>query len=123
MYCFYRWIDGKSLGFYNMINIIINYILTNEFLKKLVSYIKNNLNIIYMSDIEKRIEERELSKKKYYIIRKLNNISGNLELLKHELEHEQTLEYHDLLKQEIEFYKIKLYEYSEVYFHLINKIK
>ena len=90
---------------------------------KLVSYIKNNLSIIFMSDIEKRIEERELSKKKYYIIRKLNNISGNLELLRHEIEHEQTLDYHELIKAEIEFYKIKLYEYSEVYFHLINKIK
>lgn len=74
-----------------------------------------------MSDIEKIIEERELSKKKYYIIRKLSNISGNLQLLNHELEHEQTHDYHELLKQEIEFYKTKLYEYSEVYFHLINK--
>ena len=74
-----------------------------------------------MSDIEKIIEERELSKKKYYIIRKLSNISGNLQLLNHELEHEQTRDYHELLKQEIEFYKTKLYEYSEVYFHLINK--
>ena len=74
-----------------------------------------------MSDIEKIIEERELSKKKYYIIRKLSNISGNLQLLNHELEHEQTHDYHKLLKEEIEFYKTKLYEYSEVYFHLINK--
>jgi hypothetical protein len=74
-----------------------------------------------MSDIEKIIEERDLSKKKYYIIRKLSNISGNLQLLNHELEHEQTHDYHELLKQEIKFYKIKLYEYSDVYFHLINK--
>ena len=66
-------------------------------------------------------EEKELSKKKYYIIRKLNNMSGNLELLNHELQHEQTNDYHKLLKEEIEFYKTKLYEYSEVYFNLINK--
>ena len=69
-----------------------------------------------MSDTEK-----ELSKKKYYIIRKLNNMSANLEMLRHELEHEQTNDYHKLLKEEIEFYKTKLYEYSEVYFNLINK--
>ena len=66
-------------------------------------------------------EERELFKKKHYIIIKLNNMSGNLELLNHELQHEQTNDYHKLLKQEIEFYKTKLYEYSEVYFNLINK--
>ena len=48
-------------------------------------------------------------------------MSGSLEMLKHELEHEQTHDYHELLKSEIEFYKTKLYEYSEVYFNLVNK--
>ena len=67
------------------------------------------------------VQKEQLSKKKYYIIRKLKNMAASLEMLRHELEHEETHEYHELLKSEIEFYKTKLFEYSEVYFNLVNK--
>jgi hypothetical protein len=69
------------------------------------------------ADLQKRIDKGI----KTYGTTLDNADLNNLQLLNHELEHEQTHDYHKLLKEEIEFYKTKLYEYSEVYFHLINK--
>ena len=66
--------------------------------------------------------EKELSKTKYFLTRKMNTIAGLLEILRHELEYDETcLSYHTIIKDEVEFFKTKLFQYSELYFHLTKK--
>ncbi len=63
--------------------------------------------------------EKQLSKTKYFMTKKLNTIAGLLEMLRYELEYDEScLSYHTIIKDEMEFFKTKLYQYSELYFHL-----
>ena len=66
--------------------------------------------------------DNEFHKKIDFIIKKLKNISSHLDILTMELNSEDVYiyPYHTIISAEIEFYKEKLFQYSELYYNVMN---
>ena len=64
----------------------------------------------------------EFHKKIYFIINKLSNISSHLKILEMQLHSDDVYiyPYHTIICDEIEFYKLKLFQYSELYYNIMN---